>query len=137
MSNQERADAILKEYGDLRRFQPVDTDVIDVDAIVQEMREKSLIDEYRELTGSSLRYDHVKKAMAECLQWIDSNEFDEFLDRMPREMAIRFLTQIATDISLEKDALTIRLRAEREYQRLKRQLEREEVAQLNINIDDI
>jgi hypothetical protein len=80
-------------------------------------------------------FDRAKKAMAEAVQWIESKEFDELLDRMPREMAIQFLTQMATDKSLARNAIEIRLRAEHEYADLKRQLQREEEDRLNIVID--
>jgi hypothetical protein len=60
---------------------------------------------------------------SEAVQWIVVILVMNQIDRMPIDLAIRFLTQIATDKSW----------AEREFARLK---EREEEDRLNIIIDD-
>jgi hypothetical protein len=62
-------------------------------------------------------YDLAAKALAECREWMESPEFDDMINRMPREMAIQYLTRIATNRNLEMNAVLIRLRSAREFHR--------------------
>jgi hypothetical protein len=73
------------------------------------------VEKYVAEHGTTPLHDRAREAMAEFRKWMESPEFDEMINQMPREMAIQYLTRIATDKNLEEAAVMARHRADRQY----------------------
>ena len=70
-------------------------------------------------------YDRAKRAIKKLHTWImDDEALAEFEANTDRKLVMRRYARLASDYSLETDALMIRFRAEKEFKRLERSHDR-------------